>query len=61
MIIASLHPNFTSTYHGLIPVYHSALIVFKCESTSIHSTRKKALVGVFSVIVKTSPMVRLQL
>ena len=49
-----------STYSGLLPIYH---IVLKDSVKAMVGafSREKALAGAFSVIVKTSPMVRLQL
>ena len=54
----ALHPNITTTYCGLMPAYHSVLNVKALVGTF---NRKKVLVGAFSVIVITLPMVRLQL
>ena len=46
-----LHPNITTTYCGLMPAYHSVLNVKALVGTF---NQEKALVGAFSVIVKTN-------
>ena len=50
-----------STYRGLTPVKHSVLIVLNVIALVGALNQVKAQVGAFSVIVKTSPKVRLHL
>ena len=51
------HPNFTSTYCGLMSIQHCVLNVKVLVGTF---NQEKALLRTFSVIVKTLPMVRLE-
>ena len=47
------HPNFISTYRGLTPVYYSLNSFFNVKTLVGTFNQEKALVGAFSVIVKT--------